>query len=110
MSSFVNLSMNFFVILDSLKFYTKLFYHEILINFFVILDLLKFYTNSIILPPRVVSLVVKGSLLRVWKVKVLGSNLAMRSVWEITSYSWFMLTSIFDKAGYTAMTYLDPLL
>ena len=46
---------------------------------------------------------------RVWELKVSSSNSAMRSVWEITLCSWFMLTSVLDEAKCTALAHPNPL-
>ena len=59
---------------------------------------------------EVVGLVVMGSLLRIWEVKVLDLNLAMGSAWKITSYSRLMLTSVLNGTGCTTMAHLDPLI
>ena len=61
-------------------------------------------------PPRVVGLVVMSSLLRVWELEALSLNLATGSVWEITSYSQLMLTSVFDGAKWTTIAHSDLLL
>ena len=42
--------------------------------------------------------VVMGLLLKVWEVKVSGSNPAMESVWKITSCFQLMFTSVLDDA------------
>ena len=61
-------------------------------------------------PLRVVGLVVMSSLLRVWELEALSLNLATGSVWEITSYSQLMLTSVFDGAKWTTIAHSDLLL
>ena len=61
-------------------------------------------------PPRVFGLVVMSSLLWVWELEALSLNLATGSVWEITSYSQLMLTSVFDGAKWTTIAHSDLLL
>ena len=51
-----------------------------------------------------------SSLLRVWELEALSLNLATGSVWEITSYSRLMLTSVFDGAKWTTIAHSDLLL
>ena len=55
-------------------------------------------------------LVVMSSLLWVWELEALSLNLATGSVWEITSYSQLMLTSVFDGAKWTTIAHSDLLL
>ena len=55
-------------------------------------------------------LVVMSSLLWVWELEALSLNLATGSVWEITSYSRLMLTSVFDGAKWTAIAHSNLLL
>ena len=57
-----------------------------------------------------VGLVVMSSLLRVWELEALSLNLATGSVWEITSYSRLMLTSVFDGAKWTTIAHSNLLL
>ena len=57
----------------------------------------------------VIGMVVMGLLPRVWEVEVSGLNPTMESIWEITSCSRLILTSILDGAR-CVMAHLDPLL